>query len=276
MTDTPQTEERIQSTTPYSGAYQATMYDEDPATEEVEGEPVEEGPKEQGFLATQPDTEVDYKKRYDDLKGHYDRKVNEHKQEMERKEAELTVESRMAKSTKSPEELAEFAAEYGEVYDVVDTMATNAATEVVAEMKVKMAEMEEKHAKELADSSYSELLGYHPDFVTLSQDDNFKAWLADQPEQLSRAVTHNSTDAKWAAKVITLYKQEAGVKSKPAPVDNSAAMEINTGQRPAPQEKVEGKVWKRSEIAALKKHQYDDALEAELDAAALEGRIVDG
>jgi hypothetical protein len=263
-----------QSTTPYRNAYRDLPDQEDEATEEIV-EDTTEDPGPTSFMATQE--EVDYKKRYDDLKRHYDVKNNEHKQELERRDAERTVEERMEKaSLRSPEQLAEFRSEYSEVYDTVETLATQAANERVAEMEAKYAKLEEKSNEDVAAAAFNELLSYHPDFNEVSKSAEFHTWLGEQPEGISQGVTNNNTDARWAAKVISLYKTETGVKStKRRSKDVSAAMEVSAGGRPQPVDKNAARIWKRSEIQALKPREYDK-MEKELDLARDEGRIING
>jgi len=266
----------VQSTTPYRNAYrdapeedlEATGGENDATTED------EAGPD--NFMATQP-SEVDYKKRYDDLKRHYDTKVNTHKQEVERLNAERLVEERMEKSSlRTPEQLAEFRQEYSEVYDTVETLATTAADERVAHLEAKLNKMEESKQEEVATSAFSELLAYHPDFSELSQSPEFHQWLGEQPEGISKGVLENNTDAKWAAKVISLFKTETGVKStKRKPAANSAAMEVNPTKRATPIDKNAARVWKRSEINGLKAWEYEK-MESEIDLAWAEGRVVNG
>ena len=70
-----------------------------------------------------PYKKPDYKKRYDDLKKHYDSKLNEFKS----REQELLEEAANSRPTykapKSPEDLEQFKNEYPDVYDVVETVA---------------------------------------------------------------------------------------------------------------------------------------------------------
>ena len=53
-----------------------------------------------------------------------------------------------------------------------------------------------------------ELLRLHPDFMQIKADADFITWLEDQPPSIADGVTKNNTDAKWAARVIDLYKAD--------------------------------------------------------------------
>ena len=105
------------------------LYFQDPEaeTEEVEAERVQKEEVQEEVVAQekeQPYKRPNYKKRYDDLKKHYDNKLNEFKQ----REQELLDQARegQVKYTppKSEEELAEFKKKYPDVYDVVETVAS--------------------------------------------------------------------------------------------------------------------------------------------------------
>ena len=68
----------------------------------------EEEEKEEAKVEAQPYKKVDYKKRYDDLKRHYDDKVNSFKQKEEELHAQLRANRPKYKAPKSKEELQEF------------------------------------------------------------------------------------------------------------------------------------------------------------------------
>ena len=74
----------INNTNLYRGSYRDDVYKEDEDEEQVEAQeadPSEEAtPEEQGF-SDKKSEDVDYKKRYDDLKRHYDAKLSEWKDE---------------------------------------------------------------------------------------------------------------------------------------------------------------------------------------------------
>ena len=64
-----------------------------------------------------------YKKRYDDLKKHYDIKLNEFKVREQELITEATKNRTEYKAPKSPEELEQFKNDYPDVYEVVETVA---------------------------------------------------------------------------------------------------------------------------------------------------------
>ena len=102
----------------------------------------------------------------------------------------------------------------------------------------------------------------------------FLNWLGEQPASIAEGITKNNTDAKLAARVIDLYKADAGLNKKPSKKKSPSAAEAVT--KPVAREvstsKGEGRIWKASEIGKMKPWEFEKA-EAELDAARAEGRI---
>ena len=102
------------------------------------------------------------------------------------------------------------------------------------------------------------------------------AWLDKQPESISDGIYDNNTDAKWASRVVDLYKADIGSPRKSKTIDKSkdAAMsvarsnvrDINTS------DKGNKKIWKGSDIARLKPWEFEK-VEADIDLARQEGRI---
>ena len=118
----------INNDTLYRGKYKEDVYKED---EEVTQEAQEETPVQQeqtdpSFVDGKEKADHDYKKRYDDLKRHYDAKVNEFKEKEKELEATLSSATREQNISlpKTAEELQKFKDEYPDVYDVIDTIAS--------------------------------------------------------------------------------------------------------------------------------------------------------
>ena len=75
-----------------------------------------------------PQQETNYKKRYDDLKRHYDAKLNEFRQ----REQELVAASQpVYEAPKSEEDLTRFREEYPDLYDTVETVVVVVVTPAV-------------------------------------------------------------------------------------------------------------------------------------------------
>jgi len=259
--------------------------DEDDIEETVEAQdPTEE-------VATQGATESfaeakedhDYKKRYDDLKKHYDSKLNEFKSEREELASELrSIKARvqeMPRGTTPPktmEELEEFKERYPDVFEVVETVAGVQTEAKVAKLREEIASVKEREKSLKKEKAYEELLRTHPDFGELKTEDKFLQWLDDQPEQISDGIYKNNTDAKWAGKVISLYKAEMGISTKKSTAKSSGNDAAATVTKTQPKEVAtsdqKGKIWKMSDIAKLKSWEFEK-FEKEIDQARSEGRI---
>ncbi len=110
-TEVAKNENQIPEPTPYKGQYRKDVYTEEPEQKAEEQDPSQEATHEQsGFMsgsAKQP--QHDFKKRYDDLKSHYDRTLAENKQKVEELEAKLKVAQQpQFKPTKTDDELKTF------------------------------------------------------------------------------------------------------------------------------------------------------------------------
>ena len=71
----------------------------------------------------EPYKKPDYKKRYDDLKRHYDNKLNEFKSREQELLEEATKNKADYQAPKTEEELEQFKQQYPDVYEVVETVA---------------------------------------------------------------------------------------------------------------------------------------------------------
>ena len=251
---------------------------EDPR-QAVEDTP-EATPQETGFIGnngTQPNH--DYKKRYDDLKSHYDRKQNENKQKLEELEAKARLAEKskaMASYTppKSDEDLEQFKKKYPDVYDVVETISQKQASRQVESLQEEVKSLRKREEDLVVQSAYRELVNAHPDFTELKDSQEFIDWLNTQPSSISDGVTKNSKDSKWAIRVVDLYKADNGLsKSKPSSTASAAQSVTKTKAKSV---NVSGdtnkKIWKQSEIQKMSSRTYEK-FENEIDIAFKEGRV---
>jgi len=278
MTDTTQEEELLEPT-PYENAYRRTLSEPDEDELDPAVEQAATPRKSDGVVQKE---EHDYKKRYDDLKKHYDTKLNEWRQNREIMEAKLKMSDQPVNVAqelpKTREELDSFRDQYPDVYDVVETISTLKAQDKVKEVEDQLEYLKEKEVEAERITSEKQLLSVHPDFNELKTDENFINWLEDQPENISDGVYHNSSDVKWAARVIDLYKSDIGQsrskRSNSKQTNAQAAQAVtrtSKGLEPLGSDK---KVWTIEEISRLKPWEYEK-LEKEIDAAVRDGRVVD-
>ncbi len=278
-------EEKVEDSepTPYKNDYHKDLDKEDPQPdpEAVEAEATQkENEEDKSFLSTSNDKEVkthDFKKRYDDLKKHYDTKLDEWKQEKETLEAQ----SKAAKADtdykppKTPEELEQFKEDYPDIYGVVETIAHKQAGDKLRTVEEKLAKMSDREEELIRDKAQTELLSVHPDFLEIKGDENFQGWLQEQPTSISDGILKNGTDSKWAVRVLDLYKADAGISKKTStarPTLSAAEAVTKTRRVVVPEKAGDKKIWKQSDISKLKPHEFEK-LEKEIDLAVKEGRI---
>lgn len=271
----------------YRGDYREEVYkdDDDEVVEQEATDPSqeEEATPEQeastSFAEPRKESETDYKKRYDDLKRHYDSKLEEWKQEREELAAAQQVgeDQGIAKTElpKTTEELEAFKSKYPDVYRIVETVSAIQAESKVSQLQQEVATIKEREENLKVQSAYKELLAAHPDFQQIKGSNEFLTWLDEQPASIADGIYKNNTDAKWGIRVVDLYKADKGVgkkKRRSSESDPAAAVISSTAKDVVGEASGDKKIWKVSEIGKMKPWQFEK-LETELDAARAEGRI---
>ena len=253
--------------------------DEDEVEQQTELAPEEESeatPKNESFATTEKEGESDaYKKRYDDLKRHYDKKLDEWKSERDALEAANKVTDTGVQMPTTPEEITEFKQKYPDVYKVVESVASMQAEQKTGDLKEKIDSLQQREEDLVVQNAYSELLTAHPDFQDIKTDEKFLEWLDEQPTSIANGIYKNNKDAKWASRVLDLYKIDAGISSKKTTSTNkqSAAEVVKSPKaREISDSNSNKKIWKMEDIAKLKSWEIEK-LEKEIDLARAEGRI---
>jgi len=267
----------------YRGKYREDVYkdeDEEETVEAQEADPQEATPQEEAnsFVEAKKEETHDYKKRYDDLKRHYDEKVGEFKTEIETLRKTMTQHAqempRGVTPPKTAEELEEFKERYPDVFEVVQTVSSLQTESQVAQLREELGSIKEREQELEKQKAFEELLRLQPDFNDIKTDEKFLTWLEEQPTSISDGIYKNNKDARWAARVVDLYKADVGLTTKKKTKSPSAADAVT--KTPARQVNTEAtgdkKIWKASEIGKMKPWEFEKA-EAELDAARAEGRI---
>jgi hypothetical protein len=269
----------------YRGKYRDEVYedeDDNQAEEAVEAQqadPEEEATPQEStsFVKQKQEADHDYKKRYDDLKRHYDEKVGEFKNEIETLRKTMTQHAqempRGVTPPKTAEELEEFKERYPDVFEVVQTVSSLQTESQVAQLREELGSIKEREQELEKQKAFEELLRLQPDFNEIKTDEKFLAWLEEQPTSISDGIYKNNKDARWAARVVDLYKADVGLTKKKAKSSSAAEAVTKTPVREVKTEATDGKrIWKASEIGKMKPWQFEK-LESELDAARSEGRI---
>ena len=265
----------INSETLYKGNYREEVYkDEEDDTPEVEASEDTEQPESNSFVETKEEKpDHDYKKRYDDLKRHYDKKLTEF--EEEKRQLAAATQQANVPMPKTVEELEEFKTQYPDVYGVVETVAAMQANERTSELQKELEVIKEREKETVVQAAYRELTNNHPDFDEIKTDEKFLNWLQEQPESISDGIYNNNTDARWASRVLDLYKADAGIskrKTSKAKADAATSVRAPKAREITSEQGGDKRIWKASEIRSLKPWEFEK-FESELDSARQEGRI---
>ena len=215
-----------------------------------------------------------FKKRYDDLKRHYDSTVNKHKDDVEKLRLQLQENADKINLPKTKEEVDAWRQKYPDVYDIIETIDYTKADEKAKKVESNLKELESQQMAVQKDKAEVELSKLHPDFSEIREDDKFHEWVSKQDSTIQGWLYENTTNAKLAARAIDLYKMDTGYgKKKTAKsleasksVTSTSKREVDTSNK---------KMWKISEIAKMKPHQFAK-YEKDIDLARKEGRIVNG
>tara|TARA_R100000353_G_scaffold40613_1_gene32218 strand:+ start:179 stop:1039 length:861 start_codon:yes stop_codon:yes gene_type:complete len=236
-----------------------------------EPEPVQADTVEEDKAYSQPN----YKKRYDDLKKHYDSRLSEFKQREQELIAEATANRPEYQAPKTAEELEQFKAEYPDVYEVVETVAHLQSEDKVAALQQRLDALQERETEILKREAEKDLIAQHPDFEDIRNSDEFHTWAESQPEEIKDWIYNNPNNASLASKAIDLFKLENGLApvkpSQNKSVRSSAADMVST--KTTTVDEKQPKIWTQQEIAALPMAEYD-RLEKEIDKAVEEGRVI--
>ena len=217
-----------------------------------------------------------FKKRYDDLKKHYDSTLNKHKEEMSSLRGQLESSNKQFTPPKSKEELEAWRKEYPDVYSMVETIAIDKATTQSAELENKFKNLQVQQEQIAKEKAEVELLKFHPDFNDIRLQDDFHQWAGEQDPTIQGWLYENTSNAKLASRAIDLYKMDRGLssltKKEEKDVKKEAAKAISKTRKATDSESPKKKIWTTTEISKLKPHQFEK-LEKEIDLARLEGRI---
>ena len=241
-------------------------------------ETAEKSDKEATPIAERPVNAEDraFKKRYDDLKKHYDSTLNKHKEEVSSLRGQLESSTKQFTPPKSKEELEAWRKEYPDVYSMVETIAIDKATTQSAELENKFKNLQLQQQQIAKEKAEVELLKLHPDFNDIRSKDDFHKWAEDQDPTIQSWLYENTSNAKLAARAIDLYKMDRGesklTRQEEKDIKKEAAKAISKTKKATDSDIPKKKIWTTSEISKLKPHEFEK-FEKEIDLARLEGRI---
>ena len=218
-----------------------------------------------------------FKKRYDDLKRHYDSTLGKHKDEVHTLRTQLEQSSKQFVPPKSKDELESWRKEYPDVYDMVETIAMNKADTRAKEMETKYQNLQVQQEQINREKAEVELLQEHPDYKDIRSKDEFHDWAAKQDPVIQGWLYENASNSSLAGRAIDLYKMDKGVstlsKKQETAVKKEAAKAVSKTRKA---ESTEGakpkKVWSNAAISKMNVREYAK-YEEEIDKAVREGRI---
>ena len=236
-------------------------------TEEVK----EASAPEKGEEATEEDKnlskeELSFKKRYGDLRRHMASKDKETEERIK------ALEDQLSKATKnelvlpkSDDEIAAWAKKYPDVAGIVESIADKKARERSSDLDKRMQDIEKIKVEAVKEKAEAELMRLHPDFSEIREDDKFHDWAEEQPKWVQDALYENVDDAKSVARVIDLYKIDAGITTKKSG-NKSAATAVNTRSKTSPTSDESKNYWKESQIEKMSDKEYAKNQEGIMEA----------
>jgi len=217
-----------------------------------------------------------FKKRYDDLKRHYDSTLGKHKDEVRTLRTQLDSSSKQIIPPKSKEELEAWKKEYPDVYEMVETIAMDKADSRTKEMETKYQNLQVQQEEIAKEKAEVELLKMHPDFNDLRSKDDFHEWAAKQDPVIQDWLYENTSNASLAGRALDLYKMDRGLgkysKKEEQSAKKEAAKAISKTKKADAPDIPTKKVWSNAAISKMTVNEYAK-YEEEIDKAVREGRI---
>jgi len=217
-----------------------------------------------------------FKKRYDDLKRHYDSTLGKHKDEVRTLRTQLEQTSKHFVPPKSKDELESWRKEYPDVYEMVETIAINKADSRASEMETKYQNLQVQQEEIAKEKAEVELLKLHPDFNELRSQDDFHEWAAKQDPVIQDWLYENTSNASLAARALDLYKMDKGLgkysKKEEQDVKKEAAKAVSKTRKAETSDAPTKKIWSNAAISKMSVREYAK-YEEDIDKAVREGRI---
>jgi hypothetical protein len=250
------------------------FFDTNATTEHDESDAIEAEKQEIEAVKDKPYKQPNYKKRYDDLKTHYDSRLNEFKVREQELIQEAVSNRPEYKAPKSAEELEKFKNEYPDVMAVVETVAHLESESKTRVLEERLSALQDRENELVRKDAETNLREKHPDFDEIRNSDDFQEWANLQPESIKDWIFNNPNDATLASRALDLFKKDIGLeqpKSNSKQTKQSAADMIST--KTTSVESNQQRVWSEREIAAMSVAEFDK-YESEISEAMQEGRII--
>ena len=174
--------------------------------------------------------EKTYKKRYDDLRRHQNKLV----EQVKTLEAKVNDPASFAAPT-TEEELEAWKEKYPDVANIVSTLAKKEAQAMYNAADERLSRLDEIAEQANRSKAEAEIRAIHSDFDELKESDAFHDWVDVQPKWVKDALYVNSDDPASVARVIDLYKADNNIvnKGKKASAKKAAAAIVTKKGRTA-------------------------------------------
>ena len=161
-----------------------------------------------------------YKKRYDDLRRHQNKLV----EQVKTLEAKVNDPASFAAPT-TEEELEAWKEKYPDVANIVSTLAKKEAQAMYNAADERLSRLDEIAEQADRAKAEAEIRAIHSDFDELKESDAFHDWVDVQPKWVKDALYVNADDPASVARVIDLYKADNNIvnKGKKASAKKAAA-----------------------------------------------------
>ena len=149
----------------YKNSYREEVDKEDDDDDEVQAQdPTQEVATQEeqptnpsSFVESQQKESIDFKKRYDDLKRHYDSKLQEWKDEKQDMVSRLSAnQNSEAEVQKNDSSLDQFKNQYPDVYDAIDKISASKSDLKVKQLEQDLLSLKEKEVQLEKDKAYQE------------------------------------------------------------------------------------------------------------------------
>jgi len=228
-------------------------------------------------VETNPYNKVDYKKRYDDLKRYYDRKLGEWTSKENDLKTQLRDNRPKYTPPKSKEELDAFKTEYPDIYGVVETVSHLQSENQMQTLQEEVESLKKRNEALAQREAQLELGRLHPDFNDIKESDDFHSWADSQPMEIKSWIYENNSDGKLAARAIDLYKKDRGLgldkktETKTTTQNQGADLLVKTREQVQVPQSNEV-VFNRSDISKMSDEEFMQ-YEKDIVKAQREGRI---
>ena len=228
-------------------------------------------------VESNPYNKVDYKKRYDDLKRYYDRKLGEWTSKENDLKTQLRDNRPKYTPPKSKEELDSFKKDYPDIYGVVETVSHLQSENQMQTLQEEVDSLKKQNKALAQREAQLELARIHPDYNNIKESDDFHNWADSQPMEIKSWIYENNSDGKLAARAVDLYKKDRGLgldkktETKPVQKNEGADLLVKTNEQ-VQIPRTNESVYNRDDIAKMSDEEFMQ-YEKDIVKAQREGRI---